>query len=162
MCSSPLNILTGLHWTTICMSMSFILWNPKLDTVLQMPSQKCRRMGVAGQRNHFLWPAGYTLASVTTGCPERLWSLYPWRYSKLNWAGSWTTCSRWPHLSRGVDRIVSRGPLQPQAFCDTTQDAPSHLCCKGTLIIHVPLAVHQNTQVFFSKAAFFAVIFHFR
>lgn len=35
-------------------------------------------------------------------CPGKLWSLYPWRYTKAVWAWSWATDSRWPCLSRGV------------------------------------------------------------
>ena len=38
-----------------------------------------------------------------TGCPERLWSLRPWRYSKTIWTQSWPISSRWPCLSRGVE-----------------------------------------------------------
>lgn len=39
--------------------------------------------------------------STDTGCPQRLQSLYPWRYSKTIWTWSWTTSSRWPCLSKG-------------------------------------------------------------
>ena len=40
--------------------------------------------------------------STSTGFPERLWSLHPWRYSKPVWTWSWTTGSRWPCLIKGV------------------------------------------------------------
>lgn len=40
----------------------------------------------------FLW--GWSNAD--TGCPGMLWSLHPWRYSKLNWTQSWATCSHSP------------------------------------------------------------------
>ncbi|KAK4816307.1 LOW QUALITY PROTEIN: hypothetical protein QYF61_014605 [Mycteria americana] len=33
-------------------------------------------------------------------CPDRLWSLPPWKSSKAIWTWSWATRSRWPCLSR--------------------------------------------------------------
>ena len=40
--------------------------------------------------------------SIGTGCPETLWSLHPWRYSKAVWTWSWVTGCRWSCLSSGV------------------------------------------------------------
>ena len=49
----------------------------------------------------FLWTSGSTSLlrgwlSPGTGCPERLWSLSPWRYWKAVWTWSWATGSRQP------------------------------------------------------------------
>ena len=38
----------------------------------------------------------------STGCPERLWSLLLWRYSKPTWTWSCAAWSRWPCFGRGV------------------------------------------------------------
>jgi len=37
-----------------------------------------------------------------TGCPERLWILLLWRYSRPVWTRSCAACSRWPCFSRGL------------------------------------------------------------
>lgn len=37
--------------------------------------------------------------TICTGCPERLWSLHPRRYSKAIWSHHWPTCFRWLCLS---------------------------------------------------------------
>ena len=49
-------------------------------------------------------PSEHKLFSVSTGtdCPERLWGLHPWRYSKPDWTWSWASCSSWPCLNRRV------------------------------------------------------------
>lgn len=58
-----------------------------------------------------------------TGCPVRLWSLHPWRYSRCNCAQSWTTCSS----SSCFDQRVAPDNLQRHlptsaipSFCDTS------------------------------------------
>lgn len=55
-----------------------------------------------------LWISDSTFVlcgSTGTGCPERLWGLPPWRYSKA-WTWSWATCSRWPCLrGKGPDDL---------------------------------------------------------
>ena len=38
-----------------------------------------------------------------TGCPEGLWSLLLWRYSKPTWTWSRAACCRWPCFGRGVE-----------------------------------------------------------
>lgn len=43
--------------------------------------------------------------------------LPPWRYSKDIWTWSWVTISRWPCLSRGLNKMISRGPFQLQHYC---------------------------------------------
>jgi len=48
----------------------------------------------------------------------RLWSLHPWRYSKSVGMWSWATRSRWLSWGRGLDKMSSRNPFQPQPFCD--------------------------------------------
>jgi len=39
---------------------------------------------------------------IGTGCPQRLWSLHPCRYSKPSWTQSWAAGCRWPCLRMGV------------------------------------------------------------
>jgi len=40
--------------------------------------------------------------STGTGCPQGLWSLLLWRYSKPTWTRSCAACCRWPCFGRGV------------------------------------------------------------
>ena len=40
--------------------------------------------------------------STGTGCPERLWSLLLWRYSRPAWTRSCAACCRWPCFGRRV------------------------------------------------------------
>lgn len=42
----------------------------------------------------------------------------PWRYSADIWKGSCLTGPRCPCLSLGLEQVPSRGPFQPQQFCD--------------------------------------------
>ena len=81
-------------------------------------------MGTSWNIGGSLWISGNTFLlwgwlSTGTGCPERFWSLLPWGYSKAIWIRSWATGSRWPCLSRRLDQMTSRGPRQPQPFCDS-------------------------------------------
>jgi len=55
-----------------------------------------------------------------TGCPGRLWSLRPWRYSEALWAWSWAAGSGWPclggevgpdELQRFLPWVIQRGEL---------------------------------------------------
>jgi len=49
--------------------------------------------------------------------------LPPWRYSKDIWTWSWATSSRWPCLSRKLDKMTSSHPFKPQTFCDSVKDS---------------------------------------
>ena len=52
--------------------------------------------------------------STGTDCPERLWCLPPWRYSKAVWTWSWATGSKQPCLSReGQTRWPPEVPSNP-------------------------------------------------
>lgn len=65
-----------------------------------------------GQTPLFLLWRGWRNPGV--GCPERLWSLYPWSYWNPIWADLWVTSwSCFPLL----DWMISGGPFQPQ-FCN--------------------------------------------
>lgn len=48
--------------------------------------------------NFLLWER----LSTVRGCPEKLQTLHLRRYSETVWTWSWTTCCRWPCLSRVV------------------------------------------------------------
>ena len=56
-------------------------------------------ISVLEKPQHFIlwrWP------STCTCCPERLWGLPPWRYSKSAWTQPWATCSRLPCFEQEV------------------------------------------------------------
>ena len=57
--------------------------------------------------------------STGTGCPERLWGLLLWRYSKP----TCTLCS-----ATYCSRTVPRGPFQPLRFCNS-------VICRGCRIV---------------------------
>ena len=59
----------------------------------------------------------------------------------------------WPHQCwvEGKDHLPRPAGY---AFFNAAQDAIHLLCSKGTLLPHVQLVVHQDTQVLFCKAAF--------
>lgn len=70
-----------------------------------------------------LWTPANTFSllrglSSGTGCQEKLWSLPAWRSSKATWTWSWSTCFGCPCLSKGLDQMASKGPIQPQPFCE--------------------------------------------
>lgn len=48
----------------------------------------------------------------------KLWSLYPWTYSKVIWTGTWASFSIWSCWRKGWYQMPSRGSLQPQPFHD--------------------------------------------
>lgn len=110
-----------------------------------------------GHENHLPPPAGYTLANTAIGCPHRLWSPYPWSYLKTQMDVVLEDLLQVTLFEPEVDKTTSRG----QDFYETSQDPAANLCCKGTLLIPVQL-LHWDAQVFFSKAAPLAIIFHFR
>lgn len=56
---------------------------------------------------------------VGTKNPENMWLLHSWRYLKAVWTLSWTTCSRWRSLLRGLEQMTSRGLFQTPSFCDS-------------------------------------------
>lgn len=55
---------------------------------------KYRKLHLNMRNNFFLWKQ----SAIETGCPERLWSVWHWRYSKPYWTMSWAACSAWPCL----------------------------------------------------------------
>jgi len=86
--------------------------------------------------------------------PEKLWSLHPWRQSKANWTSSWAACSRWPCLSRELDQLNSRGPFQPQPFCDEKKkEKRKKLPCKWCQVSWSPLALQETKSWCFKTAA---------
>lgn len=61
----------------------------------------------------FLW--GWS--STDAGCPERLWHLHPWMYSKGVWTWSWSTGCKCPCLGRGVGPDDFQMTFQSQPIC---------------------------------------------
>jgi len=47
-------------------------------------------------RNHFCTVERWS--HPRPSCPEKLWSLHPWRHPKPDWKSSWATGSRYPCL----------------------------------------------------------------
>ena len=64
-------------------------------------------MGTNWSSGSSSWTGGRTSSlwgwwSTGTGCPEGLWSLLLWRYSRPTWTRSCAACCRWPCFGRGV------------------------------------------------------------
>lgn len=60
-------------------------------------------------------------SNTESGCPERLWNLHPWWYSKPDWTLPKATGSSWLCLSRGFGQNNLHGCLPTSAslwFCD--------------------------------------------
>ena len=55
-------------------------------------------------KNFFLW--GWS--NTNTGCPEKMWSLHPWSYSKPDWTQPPATCCSWLCFKQ----VVGPGDLQ--------------------------------------------------
>ena len=82
--------------------------------------QKSSGKIILGLMTHSFWRSQMQINQSTgTGCPERLWSLLLWRYSRPAWTPTWATFSRELALSGGLDPMISRGPFQPLQFCDS-------------------------------------------
>jgi len=82
-------------------------------------------MGTNWNMGGSLWTSGnpfllWGSPSTGIGCPGRLWSLCPWRYSKTLWTWCWGIGSRQSFLSRGLGQMTSRGAFQPQPFYNST------------------------------------------
>ena len=56
-----------------------------------------------------------------------------------------------PHQHRAEGEDHLHQPVAHASF-DAAQDTVGFLGCEGTLLAHVQLAIHQNPQVFFSRA----------
>ena len=90
-------------------------------------TQDRRAMGTNWGTGSSVWTWGRTSSlwgwwSTGTGCPEGLWSLFPWRYSKPAWTTSSAACCRWPCFGRGVgldDPQRSLTTLNILWFCDS-------------------------------------------
>lgn len=76
------------------------LWKCNTDyLILCFPFLKIQTYGFSGwiwEDKSLLW--GWQITEG--GCPERLWSLLPWRYSKAVQTQSWVMCLTWSCLSR--------------------------------------------------------------
>lgn len=54
----------------------------------------------------WIWGKIFSHSSSGTGCPETLYHLHPWRFSRPQWIKPWATWSEliaYPALSRGLD-----------------------------------------------------------
>lgn len=85
-----------------------------LSLLLQEAGNLCTvsfglRLVEAGLEVHFLL---WRWLSTGTSCPEKLWSLHPWRYSKPTW--TWQPAVGDPALSRWLDEMIFKGLFQPQ------------------------------------------------
>lgn len=57
--------------------------------------------------------------SIGTGCSERLWSLFLWRYSRPDWMLTSATYCREPTLARMLSSKIYWGPSQLLQFSET-------------------------------------------
>ena len=57
--------------------------------------------------------------STAIGCPEGLWSLLLWRYSKPTRTRSCATCSRWPCFGRELGLHELQRSLPTPGICDS-------------------------------------------
>lgn len=60
------------------------------------------------------------LQSTNTDCPERLWCLLLWRFSKAAWMLSCVTCCRGTSFSSGLEWLIYSGPFQPLLLLNTS------------------------------------------
>lgn len=58
------------------------------------------------------------------GCPESLWSLHLWRYSKRNWTQFWTAVLD-PAWTGGLVQAISRGPFHSNLCAGSLKYAAS-------------------------------------
>ena len=92
-----------------------------------------------------------------TSCPERLWSLCPWRNSKSIWTWSWETSSSWPCLNTGMDQVTSRCLSQPQPFGDSVKYSHVHVmavdpfCCVSSTACEVLLWTHHKIDSYYKQ-----------
>ena len=76
------------------------------------------------QRRVYSWTSSNPLKNkIQTGCPERLWSLPGWRYSRPAWTRSCAACCRWPCVwfSRGLGLVDPQRSLPTPTilwFCE--------------------------------------------
>lgn len=73
-------------------------------------------------KNCSLW--GWS--NTEEGCPERFWSLQPWRYWNLNWTQPQATQASCPYFGQLVWLMASRSPFQTVLVCDAVI---LKLCC---------------------------------
>ena len=62
------------------------------------------------------------------------------------------------HESRAEEQDQLPRPAGHASF-DAVQDTVGFLGCKGTMLAHAQLSMHQHLQVFFGRAAFHPFIF---
>ena len=95
------------------------------DSFLWCPATGQGAMGASWSIRSSVWTWRRTSSlwewqNAGTGCPEGLWSLLLWRYSKPAWTSSCVTCSTWTCFDRGgLDKMIPKGPFQPLPFCDS-------------------------------------------
>ena len=77
-----------------------------LNSFQRCPATGQGAMGTNSSRGSSIWTWGRTSLwgwwSTETGCPEWLWILCLWRYSRPSWTRSCAACCRWPCFGRRV------------------------------------------------------------
>ena len=91
----------------------------KLDTLKLMPftSNNSKKNTHFNSTVPIICPKRHVWLS--TGCPERLWSLHPQRQSNPPGHGPGHPALDGTSWARGLDQIASRGTFQPQPYCDS-------------------------------------------
>ena len=95
------------------------------QTLKWCPATGQGAMGTNWSVDSSIWTWGRTSSlwgwrSTGTGCPEVLWILLLWRYSRPAWTQSCAACCRWPCFGTGVGLDDSQRSLPPHTilgFC---------------------------------------------
>lgn len=105
-----------------CMSESCKSSTSDDKSLKKSPCTSSKRGCSPGQCLYSLLRLGEVLLAMRgSGCPAPCSTIrqifwVPWR-SKGTWTQSWEMGSRWPCLCQvGVNKMISRGPFQPQSF----------------------------------------------
>ena len=104
-----------------------------------VPSDKTGVMGTTWSIEISTWTWGRTSSlwgwqSTRTGCPEGLWNLLLWRFSRPAWTRSCAACSRWPYFGSKVGLAdLQRSHPTPTIlwFCDSRIWSPCTIISTG-------------------------------
>lgn len=123
-------------------------WYPVTDLqLLQCTQTETQEVSAKHQQSLFHCESGWAVAQVALRC----YCLPPWRYSKAAWAC--LSCN-WPCLSRGIGQMPSRGPFQPQAFCEYQASPLKYMLPPETSVI--------SGDFYFLRAAVLTFVWLFR
>lgn len=68
------------------------------------------------------------------GCPGRLWTLHPWRYSIPNWSKPWLICCNWCCFGQGIGLENTRNPSRAKLYSDFVKLI--FIVCAMSVVLH--------------------------